>query len=331
MARPRFGAKDFACHIAVAVLAPPKVYVIVLNFRGADDTITCLQSLEHSTFRGFETIVVDNASFDDSLARVQSAVSERVSYPLEFIRSPRNDGFAAGNNIGLRAAMTRGDGTYYWLLNNDTILDSRALGALVEAAEADRSAKLRIGQYGSKLLYASHPRVLQGVGSRYNRWFGVTRQIGDREVDRGQYDDSASAADLLNGASFFVRDDFVRDVGTLAEDYFLYFEEHDWAERGRRAGWGLRIVPASVIHHKQGVSIGAAGGDRTRKSRLSDFCSVRSRLLFTAKFHWYCLPTVYLGLIGSVVLRIARRQWDRVPMIVRLMFTFRRAPDFAAF
>ncbi|MFA6165596.1 MAG: glycosyltransferase family 2 protein [Gemmatimonadaceae bacterium] len=311
--------------------ATPKVYVIVLNFRGADDTIGCLQSLDRSTFRGFEAIVVDNASGDDSLARIQAAVSSRVSYPLEFIQSPRNDGFATGNNIGLRAAMARGDGTHYWLLNNDTIVDSRALGALVEAAEADRSASLRIGQYGSKLLYASHPGVIQGVGNRYNRWFGVTQQIGDREVDRGQYNDAASVADLLNGASFFVRDDFVRDVGVLAEDYFLYFEEHDWAERGRRAGWGLRIVPASVVHHKQGVAIGAAGGDPARKSRLSDFYSIRSRLLFTAKFHWYCLPTVYLGLLWSVVLRITRGQWNRVPMIVRLMFTFRRAPDFPAF
>lgn len=331
MARTRLGAETRTFGVAVAVSAASKVYVIVLNFRGPDDTIECLQSLDRSTFRGFEAIVVDNASGDGSLARIQAAVSRWVSYPLEFIQSPRNDGFAAGNNIGLRAAMARGDGAYYWLLNNDTVVESRALGALVDAAEADRCAGRRIAQYGSKLLYDSRPDVIQGMGNRYNRWFGITRQIGDLEVDRGQYDSAVPVPDLLNGASFFVHDAFLREVGVLAEEYFLYFEEHDWAERGRRAGWGLRIVPASVVHHKQGVAIGAIGGDPARKSRLSDFCSVRSRLLFTAKFHWYCLPTVYLGLLGSIVLRITRGQWDRVPMIIRLMFTFRRAPDFAAF
>lgn len=310
--------------------AAPKVYVIVLNFRGADDTVACLRSLDRLAFRRFATIVVDNDSGDDSLARIQAGVREHVSYPIEFIQSPRNDGFAAGNNLGLRAALARGDGAYYWLLNNDTVVDSRALGALVDAAEADRRAGRHLGQYGSKLLYLSRPGVIQGVGNRYNRWLGITRQIGNLEPDRGQYDEAAPAADVLNGASFFVRDDFVREVGVLAEDYFLYFEEHDWAERGRLRGWGLRIIPASVVHHRQGVAIGAASGDPGHKSRLSDFCSVRSKLLFTARFHPYCLPTVYLGLLGSLFLRVTRGQWDRLPMIVRLMFTFRRAPEFTA-
>ncbi len=306
------------------------VCVVVLNFRGADDTIACLLSLDRLTYRDFAVIVVDNASGDESLARIRTAVSGRVSYAVEFIQSPVNGGFAAGNNIGLRTALARRDGAYCWLLNNDTVVDPASLGALVEAAEDDRRAGRRIGQYGAKLRDAARLDVIQAVGNTYNRWFGITRLIGEGQTDRGQFDTRPPRADLVNGASLFVRSEFVRDVGLIAEDYFLYFEEHDWAERGRRKGWGLRIVPASVVHHKLGAAIGAVGSDRNNKSRLSDFCSVRSRLLFTARFHPACLPTVYLALLGSIVLRLLRGQWDRVPMIVRLAFTFWHTPDYTA-
>lgn len=303
----------------------PTVYIVVLNFRGADDTIACLRSLDRLTYRDFKVIVVDNASGDDSVPRI-AAMQHELSCAVELLPSPVNGGFAAGNNIGLRAALARGDGAYCWLLNNDTTVDPGSLGALVDAAEDDRRAGRRVGQYGAKLRDAAHPDVIQGVGNTYNRWFAITTLIGEGEPDRGQYDTAPSRADLVNGASLFVRDDFVRQVGLLTEDYFLYFEEHDWTARARRAGWGLRIVPQSIVYHKLGASTGANGSDRTNKSLLSDYCSIRSRLLFTARYHPFALPTVYLALFGSIVLRAIRGQWDRVPMIVRLAVTFWRAP-----
>lgn len=306
--------------------ASVKVYVVVLNYRGANDTIECLLSLERSRYRAFEAYVVDNASGDGSPARIQEGVAGRLTYPVHFVEAAKNGGFAAGNNIGLRSAMACGDGRYVWLLNNDTVVDPSALSALVEAAEADRLAGRRIGQYGAKLLYYYEPGVIQAVGGAYNRWLGITREIGNLERDAGQYDDCSVPRDFINGPSIFARADFIHDVGLLREEYFLYFEEHDWAERGRQFGWGLRVVPACVVHHKAGVSIGAPGGDVANKSVLSDFCSVRSKLLFTARFFPWCLPTVYVGLLGVIWRRIRRSQWNRIPFIIMLMLTAGRRP-----
>ena len=305
--------------------ALPKVYVVILNFRAREDTVGCLLSLQGLTYRHFEVIVVDNASGDGSLEFVEQAVRDRVTYPVHFIQSPRNDGFAAGNNIGLRFALTRNDARYFWLLNNDTEVAPKALGALVDAAEGDRAAGRKVGQYGAKLLYYDQRDTIQAVGGRYNPWFGVTREIGNEEKDAGQYDVSVPDADIVIGASIFVSDRFLRETGLLREDYFLYYEEHDWAVRGRLKGWQLRVIPRCVVYHKHGASIGGRR-DRDSKSVLSDFYSIRNRLLFTARYFPWCLPTVYVGLLGVALRRIQRGQWSRIPNLIRLMLTFYAKP-----
>ncbi|MBM3908281.1 MAG: glycosyltransferase family 2 protein [Gemmatimonadetes bacterium] len=306
----------------------PKVYVIILNTRTKQETVECLLSLEDSTYRTFEVVVVENDSGDDSLPFIQKAVAGRVSYPLHSLESPANHGFAFGNNVGLRFAMARGDGRYYWVLNNDTIVPPDTLAVQVQAAEEDRRAGRRIGQYGLKLRYHSHPDLLQAVGGTYNKWLSITREIGNLERDERQYDRRAPRPDILIGASLFVSDEFLREVGLLGEDYFIYYEEHDWAVRGRRRGWGLRVLCNGLVYHKQGVSSGGGSGDRAKKSAFSDFYSFRNRLLFTARYHPYCLPTVYLGFLGIAWNRIRRGQWDRLPMMLRLMATFWRRPLF---
>lgn len=307
--------------------APPKVYVIVLNFRAKEVTAGCLLSFRDVMYHPFEVIVVDNASGDGSLDDIEAAVRDQLPFPVHFIQSPRNDGFAAGNNIGLRFAFERNDARYFWLLNNDTEVAPNALTALVDAAEQDRAASRKIGQYGAKLLYHDQPHTIQAVGGSYNPWLGVTREIGNLEKDHGQYDHPAPHADILIGASLFVTDRFLSEVGPLGEDYFLYYEEHDWAERGRANGWGLRVVPECVVYHKQGAAIGG-GRDHNSKSALSDFYSFRNKLLFTARYYPWCLPSVYVGLLGAALRRVQRGQWSRLPMLFTLMCTFFTKPRF---
>lgn len=308
--------------------ALPKVYVVILNTLTKQETVDCLLSLEGASYKSFEVIVVENASGDDSLEYIRKAVLGRTTFPLHFLESPANDGFAAGNNIGLRFALARGGGRYSWVLNNDTTVPPNALAALVSAAQEDRAAGRKIGQYGAKLLYHSHPDTIQAVGGTYNKWLGITREIGNMEKDRGQYDQHAPRPDILIGASLFVTVEFLEEVGLLGDDYFLYYEEHDWAVRGRRKGWGLRVVPECVIYHKQGVSTGGGSGNKAKKSAFSDFYSFRNKLLFTARYFPWCLPTVYLGFLGVALRRIGRGQWDRLPMMLELMFTFFTKPRF---
>ena len=142
----------------------PKVYIIVLNYNNAADTIECLESLREIKYANYEVILVDNASSDNSDSILSSYASEYIHY----IRNEYNYGYAAGNNIGIRYAMQRNDGSFVWILNNDTIVSPYALGYLVETCMYDSS----IGVCGSKILYY-YGDGIQGYGGRYNYWFGI--------------------------------------------------------------------------------------------------------------------------------------------------------------
>src|ERR1700747_2146681 len=107
------------------------VEIVVLNWNGWRDTVQCLTSLRRLSYDDFRIIVVDNGSTDDSVQQI------RQKFPdVSIIEAGANLGFAGGCNLGIRHAI-RDETEYLWLLNNDTTVDSRALGAMVERAEVD--------------------------------------------------------------------------------------------------------------------------------------------------------------------------------------------------
>ena len=233
-----------------------------------------------------------------------------ASARLLVIAAGTNRGFAAGANLGMAYAQARGDGDYFWLLNNDTVVAPGALTALVRTAEADSG----IGLCGSTLLdYARPDRVQARGGGWYDRWWGRTRLAGEDRPLSGPAP-SAPSLDFVHGASLLVRRRFLESVGPLDERYFLYFEDVDWALRGK-GRFNLGYAPGSLVWHKDS---GSVARPEARPSR-TDFYGIRNRIRFTRRFHRAALPTVYLGLVVAMLNRARRRQWDRVGMIFGLM------------
>jgi hypothetical protein len=239
-------------------------------------------------------------------------------HSLILIQSGENRGFAAGNNIGIRYALAKNDADYIWLLNNDTVTEADALSALVKkAGEYDRQLQ-KVGMMGSKLLFYDYPSKIQGVAGLYNKWFALSKHLGMFEEDRGQYDNEGIVLrmDYPIGASLFVPVDFIKDVGTMCEDYFLYFEELDWTAQGRAKGWQLGYCWQSMVYHKEGNSTNANSRKPQEKSAFADFYSIRNRILFTKKFYPTQLPIVRLSFFFVLLNRIRRRQFDRVGWII---------------
>jgi glycosyltransferase involved in cell wall biosynthesis len=108
------------------VVNAPAVTVVVVNYNGGDYLRGCLASLARQTFTDFETIVIDNASSDDSLARIREQPARTI-----LLRQDRNLGFAAGNNVGARA----GRGRWLALLNPDAEASPDWLAAMMRAVE----------------------------------------------------------------------------------------------------------------------------------------------------------------------------------------------------
>lgn len=312
-----------------------QVVIILVNWNGWRDTVECLQSLLKLDYPDFRIVICDNESCDDSLSQIgRWADSHAISYAiyqrneaevggktdcdplLVLIQNGQNLGFAGGNNVGLRYALARRHTDYCWLLNNDTVVEADSLTKLVQRIQADQT----VGICGSTILYYyDHSRVQALGGGWYFRWFGIPWHYGRFSRFPGDADRQMieSRMNYVEGASMLVSRSFVEQVGLMCEDYFLYFEEADWALRAK-GRFKLGYAPKSVIYHKIGSSIGTSSNP-ARKSDVCDYYNIRNRILFTWRFFPYALPTVYIVLVAEIVLRLFLGRWDRAIMIMGLM------------
>jgi GT2 family glycosyltransferase len=313
-----------------------RAVIILVNWNGWQDTVECLESLRRLAYPDVRIVVCDNGSGDNSLHEIKNwaerhqirhcelhrADAESGRFPdddpvLTLIQCDENLGFAGGCNVGLHYALARGEADYCWLLNNDTVVEPDALTHL--AARIQQQPQ--VGICGSTVLFYHDRNRIQALGGgHYCRWIGLPWHYG-RFTRWGSTIDPQRAEAWMNyveGASMLVSRKFLDDVGLLSEDYFLYFEEADWAIRAE-GRFRLGYAPKSIVYHKVGGSIGTSCNP-ARMSYTSDYYNIRNRLLFTRRFYPYALPTVRLVIVGALLLRLCLGKWDRAAMIFRLLF-----------
>jgi GT2 family glycosyltransferase len=219
------------------------VSAIVVNHDGAGSVADAVGSLLAQDQPGVEVIVVDNASRDGSAADLERRFGGRV----RLIRSERNIGFGAGNNLGIRA----GSGRHVVLLNSDAEAASGFVRELVAAAEADP----RVGMVAAKVLEHGRRDLIDTVGHLLYP-DGLNRGRGRLEADRGQYDACRTAL-FPSGAAALYRREMLEDVGLFDESFFLYGDDAELGLRGRLAGWSCALAPRAVAYHHYSRSAGA--------------------------------------------------------------------------
>ena len=323
--------------------------VILVNWNRWADTVECLESLARATIP-LRVVVVDNASSDGSLDRIEAwALGEqaatatdpamaRFSQPaaakpiaccrfgpgdppctsgwLTLIDSGSNLGFAGGNNVGLRALQADPTLDCFWLLNNDTVAEADAAAAVLAALDATPGA----GMCGTVVRYYHRPDTVQALnGSRFRSWTGASRGIGAGSDATTPFDAAAVArdTDFVLGASLAVTRGFLDAVGPMEEDYFLYFEEIDWAWRA--AGrFTTAFAAAATVYHKEGGSIGSSSR-RGGRSELSEYYLMRSRLKFIRRFRPALLPVHWAVATAQIAVRLLRRQPRKAIVMTRAL------------
>lgn len=279
------------------------VYVVILNWNGAHDTIACLQSLAGLQGPSPKVIVCDNASVDDSWSMLQVYVEQQRALDIQLVQTGANLGFAGGNNVGLRLALSDPSMECVWLLNNDTVVAPEALVAL----QRYMTQHPNVGVCGSTLLYADEPDRIQAVGGQYHPWLGTSTHLLGHQPYSEALCRSVNPAELdyVVGAAMFVRRAVLEKIGLLAEEYFLYCEEIDWATRMKRQmpEMTLGYAPDSLVYHKEGASTQTS--DRTKKiyRYFSDYFFITSRLKFSRKY----FPFHSLVVQASMLLVAMRR------------------------
>jgi GT2 family glycosyltransferase len=257
----------------------PSVCCIVLNWNGWRDTVLCLESLRKSDYPQLAILMVDNGSTDDSVRLIR----ERCPW-VEVLETHANLGFAGGNNRGIQVALDRGV-KYIWLLNNDTIVETGTLTALVETAESDPS----LGEVGSVLFFTEHPdKVQDWGGGAVNLWTGTSRHYFEPVAPE--------KLDFISAASVLIPSHVLRQIGLLDEGYFMYWEDTDLSYRIRAAGWKLGVAPSATLLHKESGSTGP------KTAILENYIST-SGIRFFSKF----APLPWVPIFFLVFGRAARR------------------------
>ena len=241
------------------------VSIITVNFNQKDVTEALIASLEVvNTWREYELIVVDNGSRENPVQEWSR------QYPQhKFIRSEVNLGFAGGNNVGIAAAK----GDFLFLINNDTEVTSDLIKLLVDTLLSHPEA----GIISPKIRYFDKPDTLQYAGFTPMDYYTARNNcIGQWEIDKGQYDHYSGQTGFIHGAAMMISRKALNAAGNMGENYFLYYEEMDWCERIRKAGFQIWLNTDAVIYHKESVSVG-------RSSALKEYFMNRNRILFIRK------------------------------------------------
>lgn len=217
------------------------VSVVIVNFRGAQDTITCVRAFDAIEWPKdrLEIVVVDNDSGDGSEELLRSELPD-----VRVIQSGGNLGFAGGCNLGVREAT----GEHVAFINNDARPGSTWISAAVEAMAADPA----IGAVASKVLDWDGELIDFVDGSL--TWFGMGYKREATWPDSPEYDEPK---DVLfgTGAAMLMRRDLFLEVGGFDERFFMFYEDVDLGWRLNILGWRVRYVPGSVAYHKHHVTM----------------------------------------------------------------------------
>ncbi|TNC74785.1 glycosyltransferase family 2 protein [Rubellimicrobium roseum] len=289
----------------------PFLGVVVVTFNSTDVILDCLESLLAAQGVRLAIAVVDNASVDDTTGLIRAWASgerpyvpaddlpfalrpapkplrllaERDPLPNEghsvaLIETGLNGGFAAGVNRGLAYLAGFPEIERFWVLNPDSAVPPETPRAVVEAPGG-------FGLMGGRVLYLDTPDRIQIDGGTINRLTGVTGNSGLGRSHAATPAPDPAALDFITGASMVVSRTFYEAAGPMKEDYFLYYEEVDWALR--RGNLPLAYCPQAIVYHRAGTAIGSPTLGRPA-SPFSLYFKHRGRMRFLRRFFPWSLP-----------------------------------------
>ncbi len=216
------------------------VAAVVVNWELPQDTITCIESLNKSRGVKLDVLVVDNGSRDNSVELIRSAFPN-----LQLIELPENLGFSGGYNAGIREAL-KGDSTFIFILNNDTVVEPDAIAIL-----ANSNWDIAV----PKILFLDHPDLIWSAGARWRNFPPSVAMHGYLNRDDGTYD-KPHVLEYATSCALLVKREVLFRVSGFDEDFQNYADDYDFFYRTNQAGFRSGYVPKARIYHAVSASLG---------------------------------------------------------------------------
>ncbi len=301
------------CKTARMERTPAELGVAIALYNSQGVIAECLDSLMQAGDASLRIVLVDNCSTDATVQTVRQWAARhagRISYAeaavgeidraeswLTMLLAPANGGFAYGCNRALELLLADPVIDLFWLLNPDTRTAPHTPAAYLRAG-ADGAFALM----GGRTLYDRPGDVIQTDGGRLSRWTGRCHPVNLGRAHASAKLPDASSLDFISGANCVVSRRFIETAGLMAEDYFLFYEEVDWAMR--RGTLPLRVASDALVRHHGGSAIGSARDNR-RASPLANYYTYRNRMRFVARHFPFGLPGALMsGLAKSAQLAL---------------------------
>ncbi|WP_028297297.1 glycosyltransferase family 2 protein [Olivibacter sitiensis] len=283
------------------------VSIITVNFNRAAVTEDLLSSIFGARGkRTCEVIVVDNGSTENPIPDWKRRYT---SSPIRFIRSERNLGFAGGNNLAIRQAR----GKYVFFVNNDTIFTKGLVETLMDTMEANEE----IGMLSPQINYYEPSALVQYVGFTKMNYYTMRNScMGYRVDDEGQYKNKVYPTSYIHGAAMMVRKSALKKAGLMPEIYFLYYEEMDWCERIKEAGYQCWVDTHALIYHRESLSVG-------RESVLKTYYMNRNRILFARRnanfLQFVCFFLYFCTIVcmRNTLVYMRKRQYSHIVALLK--------------
>ena len=254
-----------------------RIAAVLLNYRTPNLILNCLRTLVPEIDpRRDAIVVIDNASRDGSVQKIRDALTKESWEAVRLIEASRNGGFAAGNNLGIRAVEARAS----LLLNSDTLIRSGAVAQLWETLQSQP----RIGVLSPRLewpdgtpqiscfrLHTPWSELIAGSGGG-----GVGRIVARWEVPI-EIRNEPFEPQWTSFAAVMIRHEVLEDVGFLDEGFFMYYEDVDYCRRVRDQGWQIWHEPRARVVHLRGGSSPVKALTAARKRRPAYYYAGRRR------------------------------------------------------
>ncbi|MEZ4593431.1 MAG: glycosyltransferase family 2 protein [Chloroflexota bacterium] len=264
--------------------------VLILNWNRAEDTIHCVQSVQAWLRPGDVIWVIDNNSAPADRTQLQQTLSGQVT----FIFNKANLGFAAGNNVGLQAALAAGHDLVL-LLNNDATVDGTAVTQLLTLLQNNP----QLGMVGPEMWDGD--QMLSAGGSDIGLALNTHLQ---KPLAAGEVREVA----YVPGTCIFMRTAVLHQTGLLDEAYFFGGEVADLCARAWQAGYQSAILGGARATHQIERSAG-------QRHQLHIYYVLRNRFLYVQKFHPNQRLRLYFrwSIIGGRIWleALLRRNWPR--------------------
>ena len=266
------------------------IIIVTLNYNQNDYTIKCVASILRSKYEDYKLLIIDNGSDSKNYKKLKKSLPKDDRLILE--RIPDNRGYVGGINYGLKyGAQFNPD--YYLIMNNDTIIEEKAINELVKSCEYYNDKAIITG----KVYHYDEPNKIQDIGYIFEKEKTLQfKRIGLNEIDEGQFDQVAER-DMLDDVFWLFPFKLYKEIGGYSTYFWFNAEQADFALRAKKNGYKLIFNPRAKLWHKGSVSIG--GRDLNPKLAYYHIqSSLILRYLHLKKIHFI---NYFFSILGSTL------------------------------